>query len=253
MRSEAIVVTGSCGGIGLALVEILRDAGMSVIGIDRQSAPDEVGYKHVQCDIGDLLESEAAREELASRIESARNELGASVIAGLVNNAAVQYLAPAIDIAPDTFRRSLDVNVASPLILAQMLHDQLARSAGCIVNISSIHSEQTKTGFCAYSVSKAALSALSRALAIEWGARIRVVTIEPAAISTPMLEAGFVGRSDLRDRLDAVHPSKKIGLATHVARWVFQLIQDRDAYSNGTVIRLDGGIRHRLFDPTEFE
>lgn len=251
MRSEAIVVTGSCGGIGRALVQTLRDAGMRVIGIDRQPGNDDEGYRHVRFEIGDLIDSDQSRSDLASRIDLARSELGADVITGLVNNAAVQDLAPAIAIPPDVFRRSLDVNVAAPLILAQMLYEQLVRSAGCIVNISSIHSEQTKAGFCAYSVSKAALSALSRALAVEWGAQIRIVTIEPAAISTPMLEAGFAGRADLRAKLDAVHPSGKIGLPTQVARWVCQSIQDGDAYSNGTLIRLDGGIRYRLFDPTD--
>ncbi len=249
--SETIVVTGASGGVGSAIAERLCASGISVIGIDLGERASSASYRHIAMDLAQLAHSPMARESLGSMIESARVSLGGGVISGLVNNAALQLLAPAASTPPEEFRRSMEVNVIAPFVLAQLLHAQLLESGGCIVNISSIHAEQTKAGFCAYSTSKAALSGLSRALAVEWGRRIRVSTIEPAAIATPMLEAGFAGRRSEREKLDAVHPSGSIGRATHVADWVLRLIQDRDPYSNGMTIRVDGGIRGRLFDPVD--
>lgn len=249
MTREVVVVTGSLGGIGRAISARLQASGIAVIGIDRATGDAAQDYQHVCCDLASVVDSAAAREALTAAIDAAAGRLGSDSIVGLVNNAAEQVVAPAASVDPLAVRRSMDVNVIAPLVLSQCLYRRLASGKGCIINISSVHARLTKAGFCAYSTSKAALSGLSRALAVEWGGDVRVATLEPAAVATPMLEAGFAGQPGARAALDAAHPSHAIGTAEQVAEWVYRLVVDRHPFSNGMLIRLDGGIGSRLFDP----
>ena len=251
MAREAVVVTGSLGGIGQAITARLLSGGFAVIGIDRKEGSAEPSYEHVCMDLETLAQSAGAALQVGAAIESARQRIGADYVVGLVNNAAIQVVQPAAALDATELRRSLDVNVVAPLVLAQCLHADLARCHGCIVNIGSIHARLTKPGFCAYSTSKSALSGLSRALAVEWGGDIRVATIEPAAIATPMLEAGFAGRPEARAALELASPSRSIGSVEHVAEWVYRIVVDRQAFANGMLLRLDGGIGGRLHDPAD--
>jgi NAD(P)-dependent dehydrogenase (short-subunit alcohol dehydrogenase family) len=244
-----VVVTGSSGGIGSAIVECLVADGRSVIGIDRVPCAPGPGYRHVVCDLASLATDSSVRQRLGSDLARARSDLAAGPVIGLVNNAAEQVVKPALALEVAEFRRAMDVNVLAPLVLSQMLHAELAAAAGVIVNVSSVHARLTKAGFCAYSTSKAALSGLSRALAVEWGRQVRIVTLELAAVSTPMLEAGFAGRPEARARLDEAHPSGSIGSPAQVADWVRQCLSARSAFANGAVLQLDGGVSARLHDP----
>src|SRR3546814_11034334 len=84
-------------------------------------------------------------------------------------------------------------------------------SSDLVLNISSIHARLTKPNFIAYATSKAALSGMTRAMAVELGARVRVNAIEPVAIDTPMLRAGFEGNDAGYEQLRIFHPVKAIG------------------------------------------
>ena len=249
MAHETVVLTGAAGGLGQAISRRLLDSGMSVIGIDRVATTATGRYEHLEFDLRKLAASDQARDELAGRLVEAKRVLGCATVTALVNNAALQVVQPARDLPVREFRDTFDVNVTAPFALARMLHADLYESRGAVVNVSSIHAQLTKVGFSAYSSSKAALTALSRALALEWGDRIRVTCIEPAAIATPMLEAGFAARPQQRAALDLAHPSGCIGTSESVADWVVRLIGDRDPYSNGMLVRIDGGIRGKLYDP----
>ena len=131
----------------------------------------------------------------------------------------------------------------------QALLPELEKARGAVVNISSIHEKLTKAGFVAYSTSKTALSGLTRAMAVDLGARVKVNAICPAAIKTPMLAAGFEGRADAFDALHQAHPGGRIGLPEEVAHLARYLIAEAPAFLNGSCLGLDGGIAGRLHDP----
>jgi NAD(P)-dependent dehydrogenase (short-subunit alcohol dehydrogenase family) len=249
MTRAAVVLTGAAGGIGLAIAQQLTDDDYLVVALDREPGPELPGVRWIQGDLERLVGDAVARARLLRDIDAARAGLGADRIHALVNNAAWQCTGSAAGLEPEQFMRSLAINVAAPYLLAQMLYPALVEARGCIVNIGSVHARQTKSGFCAYSTSKAALAGLTRALAVEWGAMIRVSAIEPAAIATPMLEAGFAGDPQARARLAAAHPANEIGQPAQVARWVGHLLADTSQFANGTVINLDGGVSFRLHDP----
>jgi NAD(P)-dependent dehydrogenase (short-subunit alcohol dehydrogenase family) len=90
---------------------------------------------------------------------------------------------------------------------------------------------------------------LTRAMAVDLGARIKVNAICPAAIKTPMLSAGFEGRKKAFDALHQAHPGGRIGLPEEVAHLARYLIAEAPDFLNGSCLGLDGGIAARLHDP----
>ena len=187
-----VLVTGALGGIGQALVKEFIANDYNVIAADLKDYHGEFdsleGVKFVNMDLALIAEDEAYTNQFVRDIE--RYTLGAGVSA-LVNNAAVQILEPFSNISRESWQASFNVNLTAPLFLAQSLYEQLANNGGAIVNISSIHASQTKREFVTYATSKAAMSSLTRNLAVDVGGKVRVNAIEPAAVGTDMLLAGF--------------------------------------------------------------
>jgi NAD(P)-dependent dehydrogenase (short-subunit alcohol dehydrogenase family) len=170
-------------------------------------------------------------------------------LAGLVNNAALQVLGPAEQLTREDWRATLDVNLLAPFLWAQALLPELEAARGAVLNISSIHARLTKPGFVAYATSKAALSGMTRAMAVELGSRVRVNAIEPAAIDTPMLRAGFEGQPGEFARLAGCHPTGHLGSVEDVAQMALVLIDGQIPFLNAACVALDGGIGSALLDP----
>lgn len=241
---KAVVITGSAGGIGRAMVDHMKGRGLFTIGIDRVAEEYSDAFLHV-----DLFRLVNAAEERAAFRESIDRLLEGRSLAALINNAAFQCLGPTESLALDDFRRSMDINVAAPFFLTQCLFERLSAAVGVVLNVSSVHADLTKPGFVAYATSKGALSALTRALAVDCGDRVKVVGISPAAIATPMLEASFEGAPDRLAELKDCHPTRSIGRAADVAALAGYLILESPRFINGAIVDLDGGIGGRLYDP----
>jgi NAD(P)-dependent dehydrogenase (short-subunit alcohol dehydrogenase family) len=201
----------------------------------------------VPFDLRTVAASEADGDRL---LQSLRAKLGPDPVECLVNNAAVQRLGTTEVTTLGDFRETLDVNVIVPLRLTQLLVGDLATAQGSVVNVSSVHAVATKPGFVAYATSKAALSGLSRAMAIDLGGRVRVNAIELAATETPMLSAGFQGRAKDFGRLADCHPVGRIAAPGEVGRVAVLLASPELAgFITGCCLRMDGGITARLHDP----
>ena len=244
--APAAVITGSQGGIGQALCAHFRAAGYFVIGTDL--APHNGG-----CDayLAADLRAFACSEDERTRFATELMRLSAGhPIKVLVNNAAVQILGSAEGMTPEDLRTTLDVNLVAPALLIQQLLPHLAAHDGAVVNIGSIHSRLTKPEFVAYATSKAGPLGLTQALAVDTGSRVRFNIIEPAAIATPMLIAGFADQPEGLSRLESYHPVKHIGQAEDVASVAAFLASDQARFLNGAIVNLDGGISSRLHDPS---
>jgi NAD(P)-dependent dehydrogenase (short-subunit alcohol dehydrogenase family) len=120
---------------------------------------------------------------------------------------------------------------------------------GCVINISSIHARLTKPNFVAYATSKAALSGMTRAMAVDLGGRVRVNAIEPAAISTDMLKAGFKDHPEQYAALEQCHPLGRIGTPEEVAALALSIVDGELRFLHGACVGMDGGISARLHDP----
>jgi NAD(P)-dependent dehydrogenase (short-subunit alcohol dehydrogenase family) len=249
---RSVLVSGAAGGIGVALVRHLREEGWRILATDRPDVcppaaedPDS-SVCWFPADLEPLASGGAALEAFALRVQELSR---GAPLAAIVHNAALQRLGPFADLSPADWQASLAINLLAPVAINRRLLGDLIASCGSIVHISSIHSQLTKAEFTAYATSKAALSGLTRALSVEIGHQVRVNAIEPAAIRTPMLEAGFADNPDRLEQLKAFHPSGSIGSPEDVARAVAFLIDPVNTFLNGCVLQLGGGIHCRLHDP----
>lgn len=246
MKPHALV-TGAAGGIGQALVQAFVDQGYSVIGLDQVQQPVHfVGQQYLQVDLQRLVEDDALLEQTLGRIQQHLSGVGLTV---LVNNAAVQVLGGVDSLTVADWQRTLNVNLLAPFVLTQGLLPKLEAAKGSVINISSIHARLTKANFVAYATSKAALSGMTRAMAVDLGARIRINAIEPAAIATDMLKAGFEGKPEQLAQLENCHPQGRMGTPQEVAALAVSMARGDLRFLHGACVGLDGGIGGRLFDP----
>ncbi len=239
------LVTGASGGIGRAICAELKSDGYSIIGLDQ-----EVSRQHeeafIEVDLAKLVSDPACLKQVREQVDSI---LDGRVFTLLVNNAAIQIIAPFSNLSNEDWLSSMQVNVIAPAVLSRELLPQLEKGGGKIVNVSSIHADLTKSEFACYATTKAALNGLTRAMAVELGARVQVNAVCPAAVATPMLEAGFVENTSARARLAAAHPVGHIGTPGDIARAVVFLARPENGFISGACLEIDGAISSRLHDP----
>ncbi len=242
------LITGACGGIGSALASVFDRDGYRVIATDRldPAAVNTAAEFYLQLDLEEIARSETFTGETSQKI---LDLTGGAGLTALVNNAAVQNLATLETMSREQWRETLDVNLNAPLYLIQALAHSLEKNGGSIVNVSSIHANHTKPEFFLYATSKAALSALTRNLAVTLGERIRVNAIEPAAVGTAMLEAGFAGAEEKLEKLRSFHPVGRIARPEEVAELALFLCSDRASFIHGECVSISGGIDRKLCDP----
>lgn len=272
-HNSAVLITGAAGGIGQALCAEFLAAGWHVLATDHPSvlpAPSSPlpALTWLPLDLAAYVRDPAVRQTFAAQVRAALSapcallpapcsELPApssplqapGSLRCLVNNAAVQRLGATAAVTTEDWDLSLGINLVAPFLLAQAFLPELEANQGSVVNIASIHAQLTKPGFVVYATTKAALAGLTRALAVDLGARVRVNAICPAAIATPMLEAGFAGRPDARRQLDEFHPAGQIGQPAEVARLAVFLARPDCPFLTGSCLTLDGAISGRLHDP----
>lgn len=242
-----VLITGAAGGIGRALVARFAATGHNVIATDIGPSPADLPCRHyLPIDLARTVEDEAyAAEQFATIVDC----LEGKGLRALINNAAIQILGGVDSLTRADWRQTLDVNLLAPFLWTQALLKQLEGVEGSVINISSIHARLTKQNFVAYATSKAALSGMTRAMAVDLRGRVRVNAIEPAAIETPMLKAGFNGKAELYAELEACHPLGRIGTPDEVAYLALAIIDNKLSFLYGMCIPMDGGISQRLFDP----
>ena len=241
-----IVVTGANGEIGQSLCETFSKSGFQVFATDLQDKAVCQNDFYFPMDLVEYVGSISLQTDF---LKALRKQSVSTGIKGLINNAATQILNSTQNTTQPDWQKTLDVNLTAPFLLSQSLVTDLEKTKGSILNISSIHASQTKPNFCAYTTSKAALSGLTRALAVDLGGRVRVNSLTPAAIETKMLKAGFAGQPELLNQLNRFHPSGRIGRPQEIAEFALFIMSDRSGFINGADLSIDGAISARLHDP----
>ena len=229
------LVTGAAGGIGAAVVRRLREEGIRVAGLDLHAAVDADAHA-----IADLRNA----QQLDQAFADLQSVLGAPDM--LVHCAAVCPSASILESPVELFLETYEVNVGSAVRLMQRCVPAMRqRRAGSVVLVSSINARFATPTLAAYASSKAALEELARTAALEfaeWG--IRVNTIAPASIDTPMLRASFDREADpaaARARNVLRHPLGRLGTAADVAELALFLASERSGWITGAVFPIDGG------------
>ena len=207
--------------------------------------PDTCTAK-VSADLKTLCHDQSYREDIISQVQS---HLPNKSLEALINNAAIQILDPVERLTADNWHTTLDINLVAPFLLIQALSQNLTVGQGSVVNIASIHSILTKPGFVCYATSKAALVGLTKSLSVEFGGRVRINALSPAAISTPMLLDGFMDKPELLKELANMHPIGRIGIPNEVAQAALFLVSKQAGFITGTILDINGGVGNRLHDP----
>lgn len=231
-KKKVVVVTGSSGGIGLRICQVFSEGGWNVIGVDREEGSNSYCIVNIVGDITNLF--------VIAEVIDAIKKLGGELHC-LVNNAAYQICKEFINTNEKEFDSVMNVNLKAPFMISRALLPYLRGEKGCIVNISSVHSIATSSGIAAYSISKAALSGLTRTLAVELAREgIRVNGVIPGAIDTPMLYQ-HLSVEEIKKMMEK-HPLQRIGTPREIGHMVFYLADNKKAgFITGQNIVVDGG------------
>ncbi|HVJ54558.1 MAG TPA: SDR family oxidoreductase [Aliidongia sp.] len=240
MEKPIILLTGASRGIGHATVKRFSDDGWRVITCSRDDVPPECKRdpnwtRHITADLADA-------DNLDDFIAEVKDELAGAPLQALVNNAGVSPKAPFQerlgclngDLAD--WRSVFQLNFFTPVTLGRALAPALAQGKGAIVNVTSIagHKVHPFAG-SAYATSKAALSALTREMAVEFAQiGVRVNAVAPGEIETAML-------SPNTDVLIPRIPLQKLGTPDDVAATILYLCKPDSVYITGTEIFVTGG------------
>lgn len=244
---NAVLITGAHGGIGMALCKAFRSSGYYVLATDLVENVNGCDCdSYLRSDLSMVVRDAVTRRQFYERISGF---LSGRYLKGLINNAAVQKLSHLDGMELENFQESMNVNVTAPLLLIKMFQEMLTTSMGSVVNIGSIHSKLTKPSFVSYATSKAALSGLTRSLAIDLGGRIRINIIEPGATDTEMLRAGFRDNETAYAKLKDYHPAGRLADPDEIAAAALFLVSDQSAFITGATLDISGGIAVRLHDP----
>ncbi|MBX3506448.1 MAG: SDR family oxidoreductase, partial [Parvibaculum sp.] len=209
---KTLILTGASRGIGHATVKRFSSAGWRVITCSRQPFPEDCPWEagpedHIQVDLADVKNTEAAIAEMRERLKDQGGRLHA-----LVNNAAISPKGPGgsrlgvFDTDVETWYKVFQVNFFASVMLARGLVEELKAAQGSVVNVTSIAGERVHPfAGSAYATSKAALAALTREMASEFGRLgVRVNAIAPGEIDTAILSPGT-------DKIVAEIPMRRLG------------------------------------------
>lgn len=239
---KTLILTGASRGIGHATVKRFSSAGWRVITCSRHPFPENCPWEagpedHIQVDLADTDDTRRAIAEMRERLKAQGGRLDA-----LVNNAAISpkkeggARMAAIDTPIDDWKRVFHVNFYAPIMLARGLVAELQKARGSVVNVTSIAGARVHPfAGAAYSTSKAALAALTREMAADFGPLgVRVNAISPGEIETSILSPGT-------ERIVPTIPLRRLGTPEEVAKAIHFLCTDASSYVSGAEIHINGG------------
>jgi len=248
--TRTLILTGASRGIGHATVKRFSSAGWRVITCSRHAFPENCPWAagpedHIQVDLADPVDTSRAIDQMRERLPDGRLD-------ALVNNAAISPKGKGVEgrakdgkagarlgiIESDmaVWRQVFEVNFFATIWLARGLIGPLERAQGAIVNVTSIAGSRVHPfAGAAYATSKAALAALTREMAADFGPLgVRVNAIAPGEIDTAILSPGT-------DKLVEAIPLRRLGTPEEVAKAIYYLCTDQSGYVTGAELHINGG------------
>jgi NAD(P)-dependent dehydrogenase (short-subunit alcohol dehydrogenase family) len=237
---RTLILTGASRGIGHATVKRFASAGWRVITCSRHPFPEDCPWAagpedHIQVDLADAGDTARAIAQMRERL--VRGKLDA-----LVNNAGISPKGKTgarlttLTTGMEVWRQVFEVNFFAAFRLAVGLREELEAAQGAIVNVTSIAGGRVHPfAGSAYAASKAALAALTREMAADFGPLgVRVNAIAPGEIDTAILSPGT-------EKIVQAIPLRRLGLPEEVAKAIYYLCTEQSSYITGAELHINGG------------
>jgi len=258
LRDKVIIVTGGASGIGEAVVRTLAIEGAVPVIFDRKPAAecadliDELALEHKDefyFEI-DITNEDRVREAVEATFGCFER------IDGIVNNAGLND-SVGLESSPDDFRRSIERNLTHAFTLLHHSLSHLKESPeAAVVNIGSKVAFTGQGGTSGYAAAKGGLAGLTREWALDLSMdNIRVNTVVPAEVWTPMYNAWLNSQEDPQGRRDEIEKRIPLGQrmteTQEIADTIVFLLSNRSSHTTGQMLHVDGGYMHldRAFPP----
>jgi NAD(P)-dependent dehydrogenase (short-subunit alcohol dehydrogenase family) len=248
---KVAIVTGGSLGIGKAAARLLAERGARVAICGRREEAVRQSVAEMQS-AGLEVEGIAADVRLAADIQHLVNftleHFGGVDV--LVNSAGIQRYGTVVDTDEATWDEVFDTNVKGMYLTAHVaIPEMVKRGGGVVVNVSSVQAFASQKGVAAYTASKGAINALTRAMALDHaGDNIRVVAVCPGSVDTPMLRwaadlwKGDKTGDEMVDSWGKMHPLGRVGTPDDVAELIAFLAGPRASFITGGEYKIDGGL-----------
>jgi NAD(P)-dependent dehydrogenase (short-subunit alcohol dehydrogenase family) len=237
---RTLILTGASRGIGHATVKRFSSAGWRVITCSRHPFPEDCPWMagpedHIQVDLADAGDTARAVAQMRERLTHGKLD-------ALVNNAGISPKGKTgarlttLTTPLDVWQQVFEVNFFAPIRLARGLMDELTAAHGAVVNVTSIAGGRVHPfAGSAYAASKAALAALTREMAADFGPLgVRVNAIAPGEIDTAILSPGT-------EKIVQTIPLRRLGLPEEVAKAIYYLCTEQSSYVTGAELHVNGG------------
>lgn len=244
LAGKVALITGGARGMGASEAQLFIDEGARVVITDVLEEVGQETAKRLSPDgsaCAFLRHDVTKEEEWTAVVDEVVKSFGQIDI--LVNNAGIFERGSVLDTSLKDFERTMDINVTGVFLgMKTVAPHMVKRQKGSIINISSVAGIQGTPGFLAYGASKWAVRGMTKGVAKELAPLgVRVNSIHPGIIDTPMLQTFEAAGEGVRDAVRTRIPLGYEAEPIHVARLALYLGSDESAYSTGSEFIVDGG------------
>jgi len=254
LSGKVALVTGGSQGIGFGIVEYFVELGALVVACANDDASLVAMHDAINKpgQLATIQGDVSLAGDMIAAVAFAVSTYGGLDI--LVNSAGIQRYGTVLDTPELVWDEVMDVNVKGVFLASKYAVPELvARGGGSIINIASVQAYASQANVAAYTASKGAIVALTRAMSLDHAAQgIRVNAICPASIDTPMLRASaelWKGNGSAEQTLadwGASHPVGRIGTPREIAALAALMASDDCPFMTGSDVKVDGGVMSKI-------
>ncbi|ARV57274.1 hypothetical protein BZZ01_00330 [Nostocales cyanobacterium HT-58-2] len=251
LKDKVAIVTGASKGIGWGIATVFAKEGAKVVVVARDARAGEPTAEEINSKGGEaiFIPCDVSNEEqVQAMVQKTADTYGQIDI--LVNNAGIGTYKSVLETTTEEWDRCLAVNLKSVFLCSKYAIPHMqAVGKGGIVNMSSVHAHATVNGVAPYVASKGGITALTRNMAIDYGPTIRVNSVAPGWVLTPLIQSIFDSYDNPVEQLRMVEKRqvmKRIGTPEDVGYAVAFLASDEASFITGTELFVDGGMTAQL-------
>jgi NAD(P)-dependent dehydrogenase (short-subunit alcohol dehydrogenase family) len=244
MTTPVTIITGGGQGIGKVTARYLMQEGYQVVIFEKDA---EAGLEAAEeIDGLEFLECDVSKEDKVIRcVDETVAKYGR--IDALINNAGFSINKPIDELRLEEWNRVISANLTGVFLCAKYCAPHLRSTRGSIVNLCSTRAYMSEADTEAYSASKGGIYALTHALAISLGPKVRVNAVSPGWIDvTPYQKSTVREPFELQPHHHQMHPAGRVGTPQDIARMIAFLIDPANGFITGQDFIVDGGMTRKM-------